>query len=76
MQPVTSKSTPALFAEGVIQKDLGRRLKEKMSLMKKAPSFMQSVQDYCRYRWLAFQFLKRNLKDPLSNFDLLDLEDE
>lgn len=47
-----------------------------MSLMKKAPSFMQSVQDYCRYRWLAFQFLKRSLKNPLSNFDLLDLEDE
>lgn len=39
-------------------------------------TFNEAMQDYCKYRWFAFKFLKRRIKKPLANYELLDLEDD
>ena len=41
----------------------------------KQASFNQAMQDYCKYRWHAFKFLKDRIEGPLEDYKILDLED-
>ena len=77
--PAELQQSSQLFSQVSRPLNQSQTLKQTGRLSLQGPkakvSFAKAMQDYCKYRWLAFQFLKRRLKAPLSASQINDLEE-